>query len=563
MSATINLARVREDRAYRDELRLRAQTDLFWLCYELLGYNKLTETDHRAVTDHYVQKDPRKPIEEQDTIKNRLHLDPRGTYKSTINMGDCVQWIIGFPENSGLLLSGSLKLAQAFVGEVTQHFTKPKGVSGSEFQELFPEFCIPPSAVRIGGYCAPHRKTGRKDDTLMSGSMEAALSGWHFEWFKEDDIVDNRNSETPSGIEKTKKNRHINRKMLMPGGYRDTAGTRYDPFDAYGDDIAKARPGKIKILCRPALTLLSGERVTSDQFPQPDECVLTFPNLLSHEFLQESWEDDYSSFMTQYMNDAFGGKEVIFPIEEMSAAMVDEEDDPVEGAAQIVWRFSKMGDASMKYAGAAVGRKAFGAMFIIDALRGIYNPSTQARKVVELAKKHDVRTVQIVDSPGARHVEHHIHNYALEVGYKVALKWIDYDQDDASRDLRLKTIQPLIATNRVRFSESIGCMSDLMRQFTNFGMVEENEIVECVARVCEALPKSIKRADTEDEEDEEFERSRERDMRDRVYGLGRYAEQDRVDERAREIAWAEQAELEPTLQTNPYGLEDIMPGLSG
>jgi hypothetical protein len=558
MSATINLARVREDRAYRDELRLRAQTDLFWLCYELLGYNKLTEADHRAVTDHYVQKDPRIPIEHQDTIKNRLHLDPRGTYKSTINMGDCVQWIICFPENAGLLLCGSLKLAQAFVGEVTQHFVKPKGASGSGFQELFPEFCIIPSAVRVGSYCAPHRQTGRKDDTLMSGSMESAMSGWHFEWLKEDDIVDNRNSETPAGIEKTKKNRHINRKMLMPGCFRDTAGTRYDPFDAYGDDIAKARPGKIKILCRPALELLSGDRLTSECFPEPEECTLTFPSLLSYEFLKESFEDDYASFMTQYMNDAFGGKEVIFPVEEMNAAKVEEDEDPVQGPAKIVWRFSKSGDASMKYAGAAVGRQAFGSMFIIDVLRGIYNPSAQARKVVELAKKHDVRTVQIIDSPGARHVEHHIHNYALEVGYKVALKWIEYDQDEAARDLRLKTIQPLIATGRVRLSDAIVPMADLMRQFTNFGMVEENEIVECIARICEALPKSIKSAAAaDDDDDEEFERARERDMHDRVYGVGRYAEQEAPP------APVEDYEEEAILQTNPYGLDDVMPGLSG
>jgi hypothetical protein len=557
MSATINLARIREDRAYRDDLRLRAQTDLFWLCYELLGYDKLTEDVHRAVADHYVQKDPRKPIEEQDTVKNRLHLDPRGTFKSTINMGDCVQWIICFPENCGLLMSGALKLAQAFVGEVGQHFVKPKGVSGSTFQELFPEFCIPPSAVRVGSYLAPNRQTMRKDDTLMSGSMEAAMSGWHFEWLKEDDIVDNRNSETPSGIEKVKKNRHVNRKMLMPYGYRDTAGTRYDPFDCYGDDIAKARPGKIKILCRPALVMHSGERLTSDNWPAEDECTLTFPSLLSYEFLRDSYDDDYSSFMTQYMNDAYGGKEVIFDPEEMAEAMVDEESDPVEGPVQIVWRFSSSAEPSMKYAGAAVGRAAFGVMFILDVVRGVYNPSTQARKVVELAKKHDARTVQIIDSPGARHLEHHIHNYALEVGYKVALKWIPFDQDASARDLRMKTVQPLIATGRVKFSDAIGPMNDLTRQFTNFGMVEQNEIVECVARVCEVLPKSIAHPGEEEESDEEFEAARERDLHNMVYGRGRYAAPE-VDPTP-----IEEEEEEYMPQTNPYGLEDIMPGLSG
>jgi hypothetical protein len=564
MSATINLARIREDRAYKDELRLRAQTDLFWLAYELLHYDKITEAVHRPVVDHYVQKDPRKPIEEQDTLKNRLHLDPRGTFKSTINMADTVQWIIGFPEAAFLLLSGSLKLTNGFAGEVTQHFVLPKGASGGAFHELFPEFLITPSEVRVGSYCAPKRNTRRKEDTLMSSSIEASLSGWHFDGIKEDDIVDNRNSETPSGIEKVKKNRHINRKMLMPWGYRDTAGTRYDPFDAYGEDIKKARPGKIKILNRPALRIVKGSeyerkyglRVSPEKFPEVPECTLTFPELLSYEFLQESYDDDYPSFMTQYMNDAHGGKDITFEQEDLDNAMVAEDDCPVQGSATMVWRFSNSAEPSMRYAGAAVGRQHNGRMFIIDVVRGIFNPSTQAMRVVQLAKKHDCRQVTIVDSPGARHIEHHIHNAAITEGYKVMLRWVEFDEDPGTRDLRLRGVEPLFSSNRIRISEEIGCMTDLTTQFTNFGMVEENEIVEVIARVCEALPKSIAHPDDEeDEEDRAMGQEMDMDAYNRVYGLGRYAVPD--------APLYETPEPEHVLRGNSYGLDDMMPGLSG
>jgi hypothetical protein len=569
MPATINLARIREDQAYKAELRLRAQTDLFWLAHELLHYDKISETYHREVTRHYVQKDPRIPVEEQDTLKNRLHLDPRGTFKSTINMADTVQWIICFPESAGLLLSGSLKLTNGFAAEVTGHFTLPKNASGGAFMELFPEFRITPSEVRVGCYRAPHRQTNRKEDTLMSSSIEASLSGWHFDWLKEDDIVDNRNSETASGIEKVKKNRHINRKMLMPWGYRDTAGTRYDPFDAYGEDIDKARPGKIKILNRPALKIVKGSayyekygaRLSADAFPEPDDCVLTFPELLSYDYLREAYDEDYSSFMTQYMNDAHGGKEIIFDPEHLAAAWNEETTDPVQGPALICWRFGSINDPAMKYSGAAVGRQSNGRMFIIDAVRGIFNPSTQARRVVELAKKHDARQVMIVDSPGARHVEHHIHNVALELGWKLLLRWQLFDQDAGARDLRLKSIEPLIADGRLRFSEGIGPQMDLTRQFSNFGMVEENELVEVIARVCDSLPKSIKHPDAPDDDDEAEELERARDMHDRVYGLGRHAAAANPAPTFEEM---EAAELETyALPTNPYGLEDIMPGLSG
>jgi hypothetical protein len=565
MSATINLARIREDQAYKNELRLRAQTDLFWLAYELLRYDKLTEANHRAVANHYVQKDPRKPLADQDTIKARLHLDPRGTFKSTLNMSDSVQWIIGFMESAGLLLSGSNKLTNGFVAEVTAFFTLPRGASGTEFQELFPEYTITPAEVRVGSYSAPKRQTGRKEDTLMSSSVESSLSGWHFDWMKEDDIVDNRNSETPSGIAKVKKNRHINRKMLMPWGFRDTAGTRYDPFDAYGEDIEKAKPGKIKILCRPALRIVEdsfyaeeyGLRVSSEAFPEEEECILTFPDLLSYEFLKESYEDDYSSFMTQYMNDAHGGKDIVFDTEALNTSKIDAERTPVRGQAFITWRFSNSNDPAMKYSGAAVGRMEHGRMYIIDVMRGIFSPSVQARRVIDLAKKHNTRTVQIVDSPGARKLESAIHNTALEMGYKVMLRWLEHDDDAGVRDLRLKATEPLLATGRLLFADDLKIMADLMRQFSNFGMVEENEIVECVARVCEALPKSIAHPDAPSDDDEQEQMEMERDAHDRTFGLGRYAQ--------REIPIDIEAlmDVEPETHTNPYGLEDIMPGLSG
>jgi hypothetical protein len=564
MPATINLARIREDRAYKDELRLRAQTDLFWLAYELLHYDKISESVHREVTNHYVQKDPRIPIEEQDSLKNRLHLDPRGTFKSTINMADTVQIIICFPDSAILLLSGSLKLTNGFASEVTQHFVLPKNASGGAFHELFPEFLITPNEVRVGSYCAPKRHTRRKEDTLMSSSIEASLSGWHFDWLKEDDIVDNRNSETASGIEKVKKNRHINRKMLMPWGYRDTAGTRYDPFDAYGEDIEKARPGKIKILNRPALKIIKGStydvefgmRLSPERFPDQKECVLTFPELLSYEFLLESYSDDYASFMTQYMNDAHGGKDITFELEDIVRSTIEDDASPVHGSAKIVWRFGSTVEASMRYAGAAVGRESNGRMFIIDLVRGIFNPSTQARRVVELAKKHDTRSVTIIDVPGARHIEHHIHNVALEMGYKLMLRWVEFDVDAAARDQRLKSVEPLLSSGRLRLNDSISCMTDLVRQFTNYGMVEENELVEVIARVCETMPKSVAHPDATDDEDEQMEIQRERDMHNRVYGLGRYAEPETP------IA---PIEVEPDYvpQTNSYGLDDVMPGLSG
>jgi hypothetical protein len=209
----------------------------------------------------------------------------------------------------------------------------------------------------------------------------------------------------------------------------------------------------------------------------------------------------------------------------------------------------------MRYAGAAVGRQSNGRMFIIDVMRGIFAPSTQALRVVQLAKKHDARQVTIVDTPGARHIEHHIHNAALAENYKLMLRWVENDDEPAARDLRLRSTEPLLSSNRLRFSDEISCMPDLVRQFTNFGMVEENEIVEVIARVCESLPKSIAHPEAVDDEDDAMQEQMDQDMHNKVYGLGVYAV------REQPIYDVPEPDHEPP--SNGYGLDDIMPGLSG
>ena len=62
MADQIDIARISEDEEYKQELRWRAQTDLFWLTKFMLGYSLVTEKNHREVAHVFIRKDPRKPI---------------------------------------------------------------------------------------------------------------------------------------------------------------------------------------------------------------------------------------------------------------------------------------------------------------------------------------------------------------------------------------------------------------------------------------------------------------------------------------------------------------------
>lgn len=549
--ALIDRKRVESDLEYCLAMRRRCQTDILFLG-RVLGYSKLLDRVHGPVAEFCVKKNPDVPIEEQDKLKDRLHLDPRGTYKSTISIIDSVQWIICFPNIRICKLTATKPLATAIVGEIGGHFVKPEIADPTDFQLLFPEFCIPPKDVKVGTFTAPNRTRNWREATVMSFSIETTISGWHFDVFDPDDVVDTQNSKTPQSIEQVKRNYRTNHKTLMPWGYTNAKGTRYGPFELWGDMITKAKPATMRILVRSALRLISGERLMPGEFPAENEVELLFPELLSYEFLKKEFEDDYESFMTQYMNDAHGGKEVTFPKELMAQATISAENIPISGDTHIAWRFAYNGKPSMKDVGASVGIVEKGRLIIVDALTGTFAPSALAHQVVALAKKHGAHRVSIELTPGASYLDSAIQNYALTSNWQLNINWVDYLEDDAVRALRIKALEPMISTNRVLFSDAIGCLSEVYEQFCNFGMLDENELPDTVARIAGTLPRLVSPEQVEAEQSQAWEKAKEQDLYDRTHGIGRYGIPDAIVE-----------EKPYTPPSNPFGLDDIMPGING
>jgi hypothetical protein len=351
MQKLIDRQRVLDDTAYRNEMRLRVQTELLF-CGRVLGYRKLDDEVHGPVEQLCVRKNPALPIEEQSSIKTRYHFDPRLTYKSTLSIIDSTQWITCFPDIRICKATATKPLAKAIVGEITDHFVcpkKPKDVEkpydddfikfASDFQLLFPEFVITPTEKLVGEYTAPYRTRNWREATVMAFSIETAISGWHFDVFDPDDVVETQNAKTASGLENVKKNYFTNRKTLESYGYVNGKGTRYNPFDLWGKCMVDAEYNPLtgecgdpttKVLKRGALTLLSGKRLEADKpFPAAEEMKLHFPKILPYDFLKREFKSDYPTFMTQYMNDAQGGNEVTFTPEMLMAATVPEDAVPI------------------------------------------------------------------------------------------------------------------------------------------------------------------------------------------------------------------------------------------
>jgi hypothetical protein len=552
MDDSIDVARIPADEDYRQELRWRMQTDLFWLAKFVLGYNKITEEWHRPVADVFVKKDPGKPFAQQTRKRRRILLLPRKTYKTSLSICDTVQWVIGFPDIAIMVMTASNSpdspLADAFVAEVASHFYCPEGTPKNPLHLCFPEHVLI-KMDKAGQFTTPARTRFRRDPTVKGVSIEQSLSGWHPDIIKGEDVQDNRNSQTSFGLRKVRKNFYLNLKMLGEDGLVDLTATRYGPADLYGDMIAKAGEETI-LLWKPAYFRREHALKLDDDELNEQDVILQFPEQISWAFLRNEKALDPESFWTQYMNVAEGAFVPTFAAEKLERAKVTEEHAPAEDQTHICWRLEY---AESKHAACAVGIERGGRMTIVEVARGKFTPTTLAWRIVDTCKRWEVRRVEIEDTPGARSMIPHIRNEALDADWRVDIAWTEFLQDETARSLAIKAAEPHLATGRLLFADKLPLWQEIFRQLYQFGMVEEFDLASVISRVAAKLPASIAAEGFEAQDEEQFRAYIEQDAYDRVYNRGRYHEAEPVAEPEQEWAPAEPGD----------GLGECMPGLSG
>ena len=552
---------VKEDEEMRADGRRVCQTNLLALCW-VLGFCLVDETVHHDALSFFLPKDPGLTLNEwldgiisQGNRRGSL-LYPRGVYKTTISLANCAQLIICWPLTIAIMiLCGRRDLAWDFVEQVGGFFYYHPKRPPTLFQVLFPELCVakPPEA---GEFTAAQRQIEPKiiEPTIWGESVESGISGYHPNVLILDDANNNRNSQTYEARVKVTKKYKLGRKVLLPRGIELKVGTIYGTGDIFTDEIITSRPGSIRRVLKPAMKLKSGERIDQNGFPEPEEVDLLFPTILSYDYLQTEFDSGFDSFCTQYLLDEFGAAEVVFSKEQMLEAMVEEAGLPLEGKTFIHWRFP-CSRHQWHTAAAAVGIEHRNRCYIMEVIEGHYKPSVLAQIVVNLARKYSIHRISVEDSPGAVLMHPTIRNYALTTGWDVGIDWKDYDDDTGERDLRIRSLEALLAGGRLFFNGGMKQLRSLMLEFTQYGMLPENAVPDCVARVADNLPQSIAAEDI-DEEDAAWEAARERDKYNLIYGRGQYA---RPEPEPEELEYEE-----PGIEDRQFteqGLEILIPGL--
>ncbi len=232
---------------------------------------------------------------------------PRGMSKSTIFTHGANIWeIVRNPNIRIKLVNATYKKAKQF-----RDLSKSCIDSNPLFQELFPAFVplkVPDADWNNETMIVPNRTRILQDQTLEAGGITAAAEGGHFDLLIIDDPVglDELTSNNSSGLQMEQaKNWFRTNKNALLDSWRTSrimfVGTRYA-----ADDVGSLIMENMNTLigyqhpnysCKPEGEWAVYYRLALEQ----DESI--FPEKFPKEKLLKLMEEDWWTFVTQYMND--------------------------------------------------------------------------------------------------------------------------------------------------------------------------------------------------------------------------------------------------------------------
>lgn len=518
--------------------RYLCMRDLLFLVSDVLSaermkqgdLNLITEESHRALADAFVAKDPAKTIAEQSKVKNRLILCPRGTLKTTFDVADVVQFILCFPNVRILFLCAEKSLALGFVKEVTDIFKAPD--EGAEeislFQQLFPDFTIPEVATREKYFDCPLRTRKGREWTVMAGSLESSMSGWHFDVLCVDDSVTNDNSNTMDALFKTRKIFWINKKMLVSWGYLNLIGTRYHVDDLYGDFMRKAPEGSYSLVHRTAWTILaSGKNKAPIDLVEAD-VALHYPLLLPFQHLKTELLQDALAFASQLMNDPIAAMDVTFTEAMIRTHTIPYDQMPRDGRFVIAWDLAFSTKRGRDFSCAAVGIiDKDGRLFIVDIIRGRFNSTELAQKIALCFHNYAPHVLEIEDTGGAQFLDHRIQEFLAQYGAQGRISWIPPLRSKDAKEIRIKSLHTLFTQGRLWLSGSISCYDDLLNEFIRYTGEQggHDDIPDAISMLQKHLPQMVLQGQKNIAPNEVVVKSfREKAMHEMVYGIRQVAQ---------------------------------------
>lgn len=561
------------------ETRFMAQTNLFFLSH-LLGYKDMTVYTHEDICNKFfVQKDPTFLTMEQFAKKydaqrkRRMLLVPRNGFKSTMDMADCVQWTICFPETTMLIMTGTLPLATAFVKEIREHFelenslesdAKGKPIfyarrmqnketgewSPSLFQMLFPEHCIIPGSGKQGEFNTPACTVGSKEPTVRASSIEQTLSGFHFEILKLDDVVQLENSGTQDQILKVNKRISVNRGMLNPYGFIDVIGTAYDENDFYGqilkeEDRQSQILGKqhsiigsidsgvynsdVKVICyvRACWQVKPEAKDKAETELTKNDYIFWFPERLTYEWLMNEKLDE-DGFAIKYLNDPRKRNRVKFPRELLVKKTIPHNQMPPGGivvsAVDMAYSGKPWADYTVILTAVIYG----GRFYIINMDRGRWSEYESPKHIAQVAYQWKPKHIAIEESMGVGWLRTEVQREMSKNKIMVPIRSVSLGKGSkqTSKAAKAKPVVRMFGDDRIYLMQSCAGLEDIYNELSLFTGTKDDkhdDIVSAISILVDQFGSYANMEGAPIPQQMMFDDAKEKEKYDMIYGIGKYA----------------------------------------
>lgn len=284
---------------------LRCKTDLFYLCKNILGYDKMTTNTHQELCDYTTAALPNPPEVDRpgfDPTKNlMLLLMPRGTFKSSVvTIGFSLQMILNEPNVRILIDSETYSKSKAFLREIIGHLE-----NNQKYREVFKAIhgMLPFESKHKAKLWTdaeiilPCRTRDRKEPTISCAGIDVTKNGMHYDIIIGDDLHSEKNVTNKEQIQQVKDHYKLAFSLLDPGKPMIIIGTRWDYNDLY-QHIIDFEGEDFNILKKAAYK---------------DDGTLFFPEVLSEKELDKIRRRQGSYiFSCQYLNEPVSDENAIF-----------------------------------------------------------------------------------------------------------------------------------------------------------------------------------------------------------------------------------------------------------
>lgn len=443
---------------------------------------------HKPICDFFVRKNPDLSIAQQDQRKQRLLLDPRNHFKTTLDIVDMVQWVLCFPDIRILIASGTRDNAIKMLRAVKAHFQY-----NDVLRYFFPELCPTQRqqedfGTQDGFICPGRTKKYLREPTCSVASPDSTVAGMHYDVLKFDDLVNETNSRTAEGLKQVNTWYKLTNPLLEPYGYRDVIGTRYDYSDLYGEILGDGnydsnfvgRDIRGYYVSRRSCFLSDGaplfaERFTTQRLEAERSEMGTF--LFSAQYLNDPVPSDSQYFTPQLVERALVKRRDLPPNRVYFTAfdLAMSQNDDADHTAIITCGIGRP-EGSRNYH-----------IYIEHIDSGHYKPLDTVRRLFDIHKQFLPIQLRTEEVGFQRLLEPIIMAESARQGRYLPLVWIPRDNREA-KQARIAGLQPWFERNEIHIVNDCLNKEALVQELIRFPKSRRDDIADALADIIGVMP---------------------------------------------------------------------------